>query len=307
MSDVYRGDTVGKRIARLEVWTRMWLRTLKKNRPLHALYLASHEGGDASVLDAIGVRPEEQLAVDSDSCALTAFQEKWPAVPTHLGDVADVHRPTHQKFTAICLDFCAHLSENILDTVAAVIRNAAHEDSCELAVAYLRGREKSDERGRMAKAPVLGTVMLQEGRGSEARVDYLLQGLNARCMPHGTMIIPAEVITYQSRTSEKMGVPMAYAVLSVISVSRRRRHVERMHRRMLRRDETREIGYKLSKIRKWQTLDLTGVWEERHLREYALSVSADSETVGRALNIDPRTVTAWKAHQTMGTYEKEAP
>lgn len=81
---IYRGDTLQKKIARYATHdaARCWMdyhypEAWKKG--LH-VFLASREGGDASVLSAMGVPFHNMVAIDRDLAAITECNRKWPEI-----------------------------------------------------------------------------------------------------------------------------------------------------------------------------------------------------------------------------------
>lgn len=136
----HRGDSISKRVARFEFYLRarafMGEERFAKSR---FLYLASFEGGDASVLKAFGVPASNQLAVDFDKASILEFSNKYPDIPTFCGPVELAG--SKGSFDCIFLDFCANLSDATIKSCVLTSRRLAARDGSIFAFAILRGRE----------------------------------------------------------------------------------------------------------------------------------------------------------------------
>lgn len=140
MKNQHRGDSLSKKIARFELYVRIraWVGS-EQFRKMRFCYLASFEGGDASVLEAMGVPAQNQLAVDFDERALRLFSEVYPNVPTFLGPIERM--PPDRIFDCIFLDFCANLSDATVRSCVLAARRLKRATGSVFAVALLRGRE----------------------------------------------------------------------------------------------------------------------------------------------------------------------
>lgn len=329
MSDTYRGDTVGKKLARLYAWRHMCEElggdkegTYGYGKPecsiqhprCRFLYLASREGGDASVLASMGVAPQQQLAVDVDECALAEFSAKWPRIPTVNCDVRQIRRSSHDRFKFIFLDFCSHLSVDLFVTVENVIRGCLRPLGGIIAIAYLRGREKSDVIGdvhaKRAHKSFGGSLHacgdVDERAMTDGRHDLLAHQVNLRLQTSRLFAYSQQVLTYQSRTEDHFGVPMGISIFTVKVL--RDDNVSRMGNPALRSRRHADAMHTLLRNASCMATDFSCMWTAEHLREAALYHLIEdgwsSSRVAMALNIDSRTVAAWKAHATMGTYKK---
>lgn len=227
----HRGDTLSKRIARLEFYIRVraWVGE-ERFTQMKFLYLASFEGGDASVLRAMGVPDENQLAVDFDSDSLERFIEKYPTIPTHLGRVEDIDDA--QRFDCIFLDFCANLSEGTIAACVQTIPKLRAQTDSIFAFAIQRGREKgwkskieeasrqvieSTARRSMANGwPVMLGDNPHEERLADGRTSIIYNAIADEAMKCGVCLYTLTRITYRSlnpqeRMRGKPGTPMIIA------------------------------------------------------------------------------------------------
>lgn len=140
----YKGDSPAKKYVRYKFWTSVAKKQIHRFRDGKHLVLASWEAGDVSVLKALGVRPENILAVDSDPEAALAAQDKHPDVQVICADVEEVAREYRRKLLSAFLDFCSPMSAPLLDKVVGVI-NWGIKDRGIIGCAFLAGREKDQE------------------------------------------------------------------------------------------------------------------------------------------------------------------
>jgi len=310
----YRGDSVGKKIARYFFWqnlSRTMSSDISKFNELSFLYLASHEGGDASVLRGLGVPAHRQLAVDRDPEALAAFHARWPDVPVEQGDVADVVERLKKRFDVVFLDFCAHLSDEILRTVVRTVAVAGKSLGC-LALAYMRGREKGpfyeDIEFKRGRTTVSGTVLIDEttDKSLDGRHDLLTARLESRLLPHRIDLATRGVYTYQSRTDASPGSPMAISEYLLMRLDRNMPLRAYMRYKRDRSEVALKEAIKTETGKKAALAVDYDFWNEEHLRTTVLVVmdkhQLTSTQAALAFNIDPKTVAAWKAHNTRGTY-----
>lgn len=146
----HRGDTLGKRLARLSFYLRIraWCGNTAFAR-MRFLYLASFEGGDASVLKALGIPAEQQLAVDINAESLRDFSAEHPDVPTWHGDVG---RLGGRKFDCVFLDFCGNVSHRTIETCVSAAALVPRRDGAVFAWAVQRGREHPTWKPKIAEA-----------------------------------------------------------------------------------------------------------------------------------------------------------
>jgi hypothetical protein len=156
----YKGDSVGKKASRIYLWTRILEHVRCNKVPGRIAYLASRDGGDASVLKGMGWPEKDQLAIDMDPGALKLFSEKYPNVPTALGSVEKVLASRNERFAAIYLDFCATGTNNTLDLIAACVPHVTTMGR--VAYCLLRGRERGLKYQNMKNRSTSDRQQLQE-------------------------------------------------------------------------------------------------------------------------------------------------
>ena len=137
----YKGDSLAKKSARLRVWEAVH-RAPGQNivRGLH-VFLASHEGGDASTLRGLGVPDSAMLAVDSDQSAVREFRTKFPEVQCRNADIASVLNSSTLRPTSVFLDFSSQVSDNTFSKVKAAVHGICPGGV--LACTFAIGREKN--------------------------------------------------------------------------------------------------------------------------------------------------------------------
>lgn len=144
MSDTYRGESIGKKFARLIYWrtVKTWFGVERFVSGKH-LFLASREGGDAAALYAFGVPFENMIAVDREKEAIQAFSDVWPDVPAFHDEASEVARQFRKRLLSVTLDFCTWATEDVLDTAATCAMNGLNDGGV-LSVWTMRGRENKE-------------------------------------------------------------------------------------------------------------------------------------------------------------------
>jgi hypothetical protein len=344
--DTYKGESPGKKYARLQFWLRV-SNMLGQKRFVGSkhLVLASREGGDVSVLRGLGVPAKNIIAVDHNRQAAFEAQEKFPEVEVIVADVADVAKEYKRQFASTFLDFCAPVREELLEKVVEVMTWGLGNDSA-LGAAFLNGREKGQmievlkkekERfntalSRMADLPdesLLQTYapedapdwpepkkraylerirkdLIEHMSDSEAPltratyVDYELirRGTPRRCAP-----VAVSFMSYVSATKDSKGVPMFIYLGKVV--------------RGLPGTAPHKFSRALAK-EKWGggspsvmsfELDDAGLRDMvlrgfEGLDEEQVKARWDRMPFHLLLNVPKAKISAWRAHKTMGTYDR---
>lgn len=311
MTDTYKGESVGKKIARDTFW-RMVVDHQARSRSrdsLQYIVLASREGGDVSVLQSLGVPSRNIMAVDRESSALNEFKRRWPDASTYHGDVSDALRKFGRAAHGALLDFCSELTQDVLD--ATLIAKDMLPLNAAIGVAFMRGREKKSRK----RARVWGNRQMRRLRHAmashsleRAAVNAIAGKFDAPSLIRETkkfastigdasraealwaavwstysenQICPNVVLNYHSRTEDSAGVPMTIALGRVSGWG----------------DKTPRNGLEVCRVSETS---------EDELRDMVLSGKFDPDPHLR-LNIDARTIAAWRAHATRGTYTEASP
>ncbi len=141
MTDTYRGESSGKRLARAAMWS-LISRDSESFLTRPKVSLGGRTAGDVSTLTALGVARHNIVLAERVPEAAVAARQSNPDIRVIQGDVTSAlaQAPTAD---AVFLDFCSYLWE---ETVITTIRiwEALQEDSF-LAVAFMRGRERDIE------------------------------------------------------------------------------------------------------------------------------------------------------------------
>lgn len=114
---LYKGDSWAKKSVRLRTWEGVQ-RVLGHARFASGphLFLSSSEGGDASVLRALGAPDEAMLAVDWDRKAAASFAASYPGVKIEVAEVSGV-LASGRRLTSAFLDFSCQVSFPLLKSV----------------------------------------------------------------------------------------------------------------------------------------------------------------------------------------------
>lgn len=333
--DTYKGESLAKKIARLGYW----MKIREMLGPLFVsqthLVLASREAGDISVLRGLGVPLKNIVGVDRVSSAVDEAMGRWPGARVFEGDIANIAMQvaSKERIASVFLDFCAPIGNAVIDTTYRVIQRALR-DGAIVGVGMLRGREKGrfrdvanvemkaeynrlrdthpDTRGRVAS---LGSEMWD--RDSMLNLEL---GKRSGLWKMGWAPVQVGEIHYQSATRESRGVPMMIAVMRVHREkpnAPREGFIRRMRSVAEAIDGSQDFIFRVGGSDTSTTQDFDDA-----MRETAAAVDCgifpsicvggrrldDGVPVGVAhllLNIDRATISAWKAHRTMGTYEKK--
>lgn len=138
----YKGDSQAKKSVRLRIWE-LIQKTLGQAAFIRGphVFLASHEGGDASTLRGLGIPDSSMVAVDMESTAVHLFEEKFPEVAIYHQDVNHVLKGLKEHPASVFLDFSSHVSESTLERVQTALR--VIKPGGILACTFAVGREKN--------------------------------------------------------------------------------------------------------------------------------------------------------------------
>jgi len=143
--DTYKGESLGKKIARAWFWilAREYLGSSFYTGK--HLVLASREGGDAAVLKAMGVSTSNIHAAEINQEAASAFAKQHPDVSLYIGDVNKLVKKRNLSNAFVCahLDFCGNMSEKLLDMSMSAARFAIRDCGI-LSIGFSKGRESGD-------------------------------------------------------------------------------------------------------------------------------------------------------------------
>lgn len=236
MADTYKGESLGKKIARAWFWicAREYLgdRFYTGNH----LVLASREGGDVAVLKAMGVAPKRIFAMEISKSAAAEFAAKHPDVNLRVGDVAQTVVDKQIRGTLVCahLDFCPWFTQNVFDTAVRVARFGL-VDRGVLSIGVMKGREsgtaastiKSHTANCQEDATRASLYENAESRRWGARVDtsmarlkFVYNALRKELVyGAGPMVSP---ICQQSIGYSSGVTPMLFSVFSILRDTSRR-------------------------------------------------------------------------------------
>jgi hypothetical protein len=333
VSDTYKGESLGKKLARLHFWKRCqeWFGD-EFTRRKH-LVLASREGGDIAVLKGLGVPASNIVAVDRESSAVVACRDRHPDVRVLLGEAADVAAAERLGLGTVFLDFCSWLTSDALACAGACARLLP--DHGLLGVAFMRGREKGaafdqiilargEEAYVAARENATGWISGGGGlpfAGGDGRTLLLTKELDRALGPRD-FVLGNACIDYHSRRCEQQGVPMRICLMHARKLPRylsassvRKKRIEKTlnwyraisEAEQLFRDGDNKVGVgKGGRVVVWppHTFGVPLVPTHELVRTAA---RLDAAYPGRAhllLNVAPGQLAAWRAHATRGSYDK---
>lgn len=292
----YRGESPAKKIARRLHWqvVASLLREAAGGSLWgsgKAVFLSSAEAGDVPVLRDLGVLDDQIVGVDRSWDAVQEARRRFPSVRFEHGDVRDVLRRTRDA-RCVYLDLCISLSREAVRTFSDVV--GLLPPNTIVGINIKRGRETDAEVKLALNRSTL--VLPNSIRGQEldaTRIDALLQLSMTRCIRAGRYPILANVINYQSRGLDSRGSPMTCATFVLAGQTMGESRSSFIEHGIERQREAIEF------LRSW-SIDL-GAWDETQIRELVVGggVSPESLAVSRG------TASAWKAHDTRGTYRRE--
>jgi len=325
VEDTYKGESPAKKLARLEFWTRAV--SIMGDRAGRIAVLASREMGDYGVLSALGMA-ERVVAIDRCASAVEAAKSKYPSADVRHTEAATLRLETQEPIACAFLDFCSPICVDIIDTLALFAERGTPGDL--LGVGFLKGREQDTERRCKSENAHLTSrrhrraLLSKFGEGSRELIG-IATGTHTSCrgIVQGSIyrrFAPGEArarelalavgavsyqdikllgtIHYQSRTANSCGVPMTYALFRIVKnpLNRTGSSVERAVA-----DRVRILGSTRA-----ASFDVSVPADECLVRRKALDIESEGKDASLLLNIPRGTISAWKAHDTRGTYAEEA-
>jgi hypothetical protein len=313
MADTYAGDSPNKKHARLMFWSKVLANLHRANMNGFFLVLASREGGDISTLMGFGVPPEQIIAVDLEREALEICDEKLRReFPSYVGyklvhgDVCDVARSLKNRAAAVFLDFCNYLSPDVSKMSADCVDRAAMMNAM-VGVGFMRGRERVIGKGMIerARSEVAIAQAAPSNQEFASRLEYALKDVpqDDEYVPNdgrhhalwldvgeratGWNVMPLGAILYQGT------VPMTYAVGKKVPCG----YASKM--------STFELQQQMIvKVRPRQGDD-DEMALKRSIVENAKVHGAEKSALMH--NVSKKTVVAYVAHASRGSYKEAAP
>ena len=176
MSSTYKGDSPGKKITRVRMWSNMMLWANWLDMKNEGILVLAGDGGDLSALDGWGVDHDKITAVDIAKDSVDKCRERFPGVRTMHGSLGKVVKNPNVKYNMAHVDFCGGLSMPNINTLNNVIQNADASQPLILAVTMLKGREYKRAQGKIVcKLPRpmrkrMAAMMRSEDREIAARM-----------------------------------------------------------------------------------------------------------------------------------------
>lgn len=305
----YKGESYGKKIARAMFWLRAaeWLGMDRFLRSTH-MVLASQEGGDISVLKALGCQPKNIIAVDINPAAAEQCREKHPDVEVRCGNVAEVVKDYRRALGVLFLDFCGKATPFTLGLSARAIVNGLPRGAI-FGINLLRSREQGDigESISLYRSISEGSssayLKAWEAQRDAPRCYVVEQELQKGLTRFGVGIRSVDVLSYHSRTDDGGGSPMLISSFIVYrDAAAGAKSAGRLSARAARfRDAARPRSRP-----EWSGLlsqhSNVGAPPIAVVVEYAARLRKAKLDAAGILNISPARAAAWFAHVSRGTY-----
>lgn len=304
----YRGESYQKKIARAAFWQKVDY-SMFGFQDARFLVLASENGGDISTLLSLGIDREQIVAVDIDRGAADKCRERW-GDPVHHMDIVEA-ATSLGRFDVVHADFCGVTSAKVMDTLAGIFRSFHPSRFLEeefyrpvVGVVVKRGREKDEgsirpslprrvrrairAHGRMEVTPNSALEVCKElGIPDGAAREFVLA---STFVSQGIFLYPHQIIDYQSKDKKSNGSPMTSIIWSVGPGSERAD----------KWDHDRGVFMRADKASFLRLTPMTEKWFRGHVLSY---IRRGGKDPARAFSIPKPTITAWKAHETRGTYK----
>ena len=149
MSSTYKGDSPGKKITRVRMWSNMMLWANWLDMKNEGILVLAGDGGDLSALDGWGIDHDKITAVDMAKDSVDKCRERFPGIRTMHGALGKVVKNPNVKYNMAHIDFCGGLSMPNINTLNSVIQNADRSQPLILAVTMLKGREYKRAQGKI--------------------------------------------------------------------------------------------------------------------------------------------------------------
>lgn len=282
-------DSIGKRIARLRFWSEAKRRLGKDFYRGKHLILTGYRAADVGVLLCMGVKLDNIVAVDRNKVAATSAKLRWPNLNVHSEDVLDVARSYTGDLVTCYADYCANLCSDLLEKTAVIAGETLNLGGI-LGVTMFAGRENNKA---MRKA-VLSAKRQQEllGKSSTlssctARANTISKTLirNAKKLSITPKTVPNPLFAHYYQNSS--GNPMILWIGQTIRATRASEH---------------------SLVTNVKIDLLDGLEETLHVESANMGRGVEllTNTMLRTTNtlLWRRTISAWRAHVTRGTYSK---
>lgn len=135
MGSTYKGDSPGKAVTRMRMWTNISRLAMLMEIPKKDVLVLAGEGGDVSVLNNY-FDSHRIIATDLDKDALRHVTEKYK-VPCFHGEVGKLSK--NFDYNIAHLDFCGRISVDNINTCIDVVQNMSGRGL--IGITLLKGRE----------------------------------------------------------------------------------------------------------------------------------------------------------------------
>jgi DNA-binding transcriptional regulator YiaG len=157
----YKGDSPGKKVARLRVWLNIRAIAQALEIPYTGALVLAGEGGDISVLESFGIDLETVVAVDYDPFLIEWCKNNHPDVLALVGEAGEMSSVA--DYSAAHLDFCGSLRNGDNPRTLAHVAANANVHPAVIAVTMQKCREDisgKEHEGKMVRG--LGRPLQRE-------------------------------------------------------------------------------------------------------------------------------------------------
>lgn len=303
MIDTYRGETPVKSVNRFLYWYKTMTEVGEsKFCSGKFLVLVSREAGDISCLLGLGVPISNIVGVEINPEAAEKARKRYPEAEIITGDVAEIvkKRQRRRVFDFAYLDLCGCVGEQIIDTCRTVIQWGMKSTAC-IGWTVQVGREKDlNKLNKIKRWSRKHTELLtgqtpttspseQRFHNAKARVVWVI-GEIMKQIGFSYLLVPQFCCCYHSGKTP----------LVTIQYQMERSLVATSEDKYIRRYVNKKRSISLEAYTLWNIANNN----LRRMVLHALSTNGwNTDQVAQIFNLKPSTVSAWKAHESRGTYE----
>ena len=276
----YCGETDGKRLARAELYKTVvrWWESIPPSRSGYLFGLAGPTAHELGAWKHILCWPAERcVVVDINPAGVDSAQQRMPGCIALCGDARDAIAAMRTDAVSLAhLDFMGHATDVVVDSLKSMSRRIVPGGM--LALTYLSGRERS------------GSARWDEIRACGNAYRQTIYGRNET--PPSAVFRPGAYTAWVQRYAKDI-----HPVFSGAYRSRRSTMGVIMWRRDIRGERDRKRRPKFG--------HLEGGQHALRLRREVLGWVDRGwplAPVAEIFNLAPATISAWRAHRTMGTY-----
>lgn len=291
-SNPYAGESDAKRIARYDLYAHLQGVIQTYGDPGGwAVVLAGPDAAEVGVLRYVLGWPRDRVIfVDKDETGLRAAEQKWPGVDTFHGDIIDILTALRGGIGFAHFDFMGHVNKTVQETFE--IARGKIQMGGVIAYTYLRGREHA-KTPNWQEALAAGKSMLLQGRKLSER--------RRLRRDQKTLMEAARVYGYMALLAAALS-PRGFDEYAPLYTGRYHSGRSPMGFFALARRPVQARGLNWPEpVDNDMPADDYGDRLKRVIVDFRQMGYPDNE-IAAVFNVDARSLPAWQAHVTRGTY-----